>query len=326
MIDSAPALPPVREWLLDMLRCPRCAGRLIWRHPFRAACERCPATYDVEGGVVRFAAPPEDPLSRRTQASFGYEWTHFSDWQPSGETNFRDYFTGVDFQALASATALDAGCGMGRHARFVAPRVGRLVAVDFSAAIDQAARTLAPFDNVACLQADLRALPLTDETFDFIYSLGVLHHIADTEGAIKTLVSKLKPGGTLRIYVYWAPSGWKGRLLQLATVARSVTTRMPFGILRVACWLLSLVLFVAVVLPYRVLTAIGMAPHASWPLFVYTKYPFRVLYNDQFDRFSAPIEKRYTSDQARQLLEAAGLESVRVVERFGWLVEGRKPA
>ena len=326
MTGSTMPASPVREWLFELLRCPRCSGRLNWRHAFRATCEQCAATFDVEGGVVRFAGEPDDEVSRRTQASFGYEWTHFADWQPSGETSFRDYFTGVDLESLRDATVLDAGCGMGRHARFVAPQVGRLVAADFSAAIDQAARTLTPFDNVGCIQADLRALPLAGESFDFIYSLGVLHHIADTEGAIRALVSKLKRGGTLRIYVYWAPSGWKGRLLRAATAARRITTRMPFGLLRVACWLLGVVLFVAIVLPYRALSAMGVTRHASWPLFVYTKYPFRVLYNDQFDRFSAPIEKRYTADQARRLLEAAGLEHVRVIERFGWLVEGRKPA
>src|SRR2546426_5015037 len=42
----------------------------------------------------------------------------------------------------------------------------------------------------------------------------------------------------------------------------------------------------------RLTSRVG-ARHETWPLFVYAKYPFNVLYNDQFDRFSAPIEKRY---------------------------------
>jgi hypothetical protein len=57
---------------------------------------------------------------------------------------------------------------------------------------------------------------------------------------------------------------------------------------------------------------------------VYTKYPFTVLYNDQFDRFSAPLEKRYSEQEARTLLESAGLRDVTTRSMFGWLVDGRR--
>src|SRR6185295_6706925 len=127
--------------------------------------------------------------------------------RPSGETNFNDYFAGINFESLRGRTVLDAGCGMGRHARQLAPHTGRLIAVDFSRAIDQAARNTAGLPNVGCVQADLLALPFADESFDFIYSLGVLHHIEQTEVAIRNLVRKLKAGGRLRIYLYWKRHG-----------------------------------------------------------------------------------------------------------------------
>jgi hypothetical protein len=62
----------------------------------------------------------------------------------------------------------------------------------------------------------------------------------------------------------------------------------------------------------------------SWPLAIYVKYPFNVLYNDQFDRFSAPIEKRYSEEEVRDLLESAGLRSVRVHSKYGWIGDGVK--
>jgi len=65
--------------------------------------------------------------------------------------------------------------------------------------------------------------------------------------------------------------------------------------------------------------------HRHWPLFVYSRYPFAVLYNDQFDRFSAPIEKRYTREEVAHLLEGAGLVDVTVRPCFGWVGEGTKP-
>jgi SAM-dependent methyltransferase len=176
------------------------------------------------------------------------------------------------------------------------------------------------------VQADILALPLADASFDFIYSLGVLHHLRDTESAIAGLARKLRPGGRLRVYLYWKRHGWKGMILRAVTAVRFVTTRLPFPALKAWCWLLSVALFSGVVLPYRALSALGARWHEDWPLFVYTKYPFAVLYNDQFDRFSAPIEKRYDLDEVRRLLESAGLRDIRVRRAFGWIADGTRPA
>jgi SAM-dependent methyltransferase len=263
-----------------------------------------------------------DDTARRTQESFGYEWTHFSNWRHSGQTNFLDYFQGVDLTELKGRVVLDAGCGMGRHAREMARFAGQVVAIDFSHAIDQAARNTADLENVDCVQADLLSLPFADSTFDFVYSLGVLHHLEATEHAIANLVSKVKKGGRVRVYLYWKRTGWIGRLLTAVTFVRRGTTRLPFAALKVVCWCLSIGLFVLVITPYRLLSLFGAAFHRKWPLFVYTKYPFNVLYNDQFDRFSAPLEKRYRPDEVAQLLENAGLRDVRVVPCFGWIGEG----
>ena len=88
------------------------------------------------------------------------------------------------------------------------------------------------------------------------------------------------------------------------------------------CWVLSAGLMAGVILPYRAMSAAGVRAHAAWPLFVYAKYPFKILYNDQFDRFSAPIEQRFTSDEVRQMMTAAGLDGISIYPRFGWVAEG----
>src|SRR5204862_6305521 len=107
--------------LLELLRCPVCGDRLAPQSaPVAAesiACAGGQHVFPILHGIPRFVAVPEDELARRTQASFGYEWTRFSDWRQSGEVNFNDYFAGTALEALASSLVLDAGCGMGRHAR-----------------------------------------------------------------------------------------------------------------------------------------------------------------------------------------------------------------
>ena len=314
--------------LTALLQCQSCGSELsVTSDSVKDAlrCRTCGGTVPIIRGIPRFVATVSDATARHTQASFGYEWTHFNDWEPSGETNINEYFQGIDLDSLRRATVLDAGCGMGRHARQVAKFARYVVAMDFSMAIDQAARNTAALDNVDCVQADLLELPFRDDAFDFVYSLGVLHHLAETEKALHHLIRKLKPGGKLRVYLYWKRHGWQGALLQLVTATRRLTTRMPFPALRALCRVLSVALFGGVVLPYRALSAAGVRGLDDWPLFVYSKYPFDVLYNDQFDRFSAPIEKRYDAEDVRALLERAGLRDVRVVPSFGWLADGTKP-
>src|SRR5262245_55975198 len=271
---------------LGLLQCGSCGSPLTVQtvapcRPDTLTCVGCLRSFPIVNGIPRFVDVAEDDTARRTQASFGYEWTHFNDWRQSGEANFQDYFVGLDLTTLRGASVLDAGCGMGRHARQIAKHAGQVVAVDFSRAIDQAARNVADIGNVDCIQADLLALPLVDRGFDYVYSLGVLHHLADTDRALANLVRTTKPGGRVRIYLYWKRHGWKGGLLRLVTAARSLTTRMPFFLLRWSCFLLSLLLYASVVIPYRMLSRLGTEAISSWPLFVYTKYPFAVLYNDQ---------------------------------------------
>ena len=318
----------MKQWSLELLRCTRCGAKYEARASDDTAltCLGCNTTVGVRNGIPRFVDGNIDDLSRRTQQSFGFEWNEFSDWSASGEPNFADYFNGTDLQALGQATVLDAGCGMGRHARQIAPFSRRLLAVDFSSAIDAAARNLAPLDNVQCVQADLRALPFADEQFDFVYSLGVLHHLDDTHGVLRQLAQRVRPGGRLRIYLYWRRHGLAGLLLGCATALRTVTTRMPMRPLKAFAWVVSVALAAGVVFPYRILARAGFPPGTNWPLPVYKKYPFQVLFNDQFDRLSAPLEKRYDAGEVRILLESAGLTEVRVFERYGWIGEGVRPA
>jgi ubiquinone/menaquinone biosynthesis C-methylase UbiE len=85
--------------------------------------------------------------------------------------------------------------------------------------------------RVQVVQADLHQLPFAYESFDFIYSIGVLHHLPDPEAAFQSLLRYLKPNGETQIYLYWHPEGQpiKRALLSLVAASRWVTTRLPHG-------------------------------------------------------------------------------------------------
>jgi hypothetical protein len=59
------------------------------------------------------------------------------------------------------------------------------------------------------------------------------------------------------------------------------------------------------------------------PLQTYADYPFGVLVNDQFDRFSAPLEERYEREEVKAMLERAGCSQIVVLSNHGWVADGR---
>jgi hypothetical protein len=64
---------------------------------------------------------------------------------------------------------------------------------------------------------------------------------------------------------------------------------------------------------------------AGFPLKAYADYPFRVCVNDQFDRFSAPLEWRFTAEEVEGMLLEAGFADVVVLANNGWIGSGRRP-
>ncbi|HEY0714932.1 MAG TPA: class I SAM-dependent methyltransferase, partial [Polyangia bacterium] len=141
-------------------------------------------------------------LDARTVSGFGAEWSRFDQTGVAAdelERFFGMYFEQFPWAQLpANAVGFDVGCGSGRWARFVAPRVGQLHCIDASAeALAVARNNLASLPNVTFHHASVDALPVADDSMDFGYSLGVLHHVPDTAAAIQSCVRKLKPGAPL---------------------------------------------------------------------------------------------------------------------------------
>lgn len=321
-----------------LLRCLACgkrvAGVLLDRTSAAGvggelACTGCGERYAVRRGTSRMLPSYEDPseaeLKQRTAESFAYEWERFGGLREEWEHNFLGYMQPHSLDHFEGKLVLDVGTGSGRHSYQAARAGARVVAVDLGDSIDVARRNLP--ESVLTVQADAEKLPFEPETFDLVMSIGVLHHLPDTERGLRAIVPYVKPGGELRVYLYWVPERrWHRALLRVVTAVRRVTIRMPHRLLQALCYPLALVLFALFVLPYRVLRRIPGARRLSeaLPLKTYSDYPFRVCVNDQFDRFSAPIERRYTRAEVETMLRGAGLDDVRVLPNHGWVAYGTR--
>jgi SAM-dependent methyltransferase len=182
----------------------------------------------VTDGVLDFVDTERDDYCE----NFGEQWNRFRKIQldagSSNSTSRERFFaeTGWTPEEIKGKVLLDAGCGAGRFAEVALECGARVVAVDLSAAAWACHRTLARFSSYdyLVLRADLFDLPLRAQSFDGIYSLGVLHHTPDPLGAITHLVRLLKPSARLATWIYErrAPDL---RWLQPRTWLRAATAR-----------------------------------------------------------------------------------------------------
>jgi hypothetical protein len=93
------------------------------------------------------------------------------------------------------------------------------------------------------------------------------------------------------------------------------------------CYPIAIGLWLAIVAPYRTFKARRRTAGFAYllPLKAYADYPFSVLVSDQFDRFSAPIEQRFTRLEVRKMLEHAGLTDIVTIPNHGWIGDGQRP-
>jgi ubiquinone/menaquinone biosynthesis C-methylase UbiE len=246
----------------------------------------------------------------KTVKGFGQEWSTFTqeglgDFER--EKLFRKYFALIDW-STKPRRALDMGCGSGRWDVLVAPLVGELVAADASPAALEVARRNAKAPNVAFIEATPDTLPFPDQNFDLIFSLGVLHHIPDTEAAIRSLTDKLCPGGTLLLYLYYAfdnRPAWFRAIWKVTDLGRRFISSLPFSLR----YVLSQIIAVCVYWPLA-RTAKYIPVPDSWPLRFYADRSFYVMRTDALDRFGTKLEKRFKRKQIVEMLESAGLKNI----------------
>ncbi len=273
-------------------------------------------------------------IDATTVDSFGNEWARFDQSSLSAEELrrlFATYFDIFPWERLpAGAEGFDMGCGSGRWARLVAPRVGRLHCVDPSAeALGVAARSLAGADNVRFVHAGVDTVPLAPASQDFGYSLGVLHHIPDTAAALAACTRLLKPGAPFLLYLYYRFDNrpwWFRTLWRASDLLRRGISRLPDGAKAATTDLLAATVYWPLARLARLVEKAGGQP-AALPLSFYRNASFYTMRTDSRDRFGTPLEQRFTRREIARMMEAAGLQDVRFSEREPfWVAVGVKSA
>jgi glycosyltransferase involved in cell wall biosynthesis/SAM-dependent methyltransferase len=272
---------------------------------------------DQKLSSVTVEESPMKNIDEKTVASFGDEWSRFDQ---SGMADveavkvFNEYFKVFPWADLpANAEGFDMGCGSGRWARWVAPRVGTLHCIDPSNAIDIAKRNLSTYNNLKFHRAsvDGQCLPLNSQ--DFGYSLGVLHHVPDTSAAIRSCVDLLKPGAPLLLYLYYAFDNrpwWFRAIWSASDFGRRLIYRLHPNIKHTVTDAIALFIYFPLAMTSKAVEWLGCNVK-SIPLSYYRKHSFYTMRTDARDRFGTPLEHRFTREQIANMMDKAGLRNIR---------------
>ncbi|MGI8959775.1 MAG: methyltransferase domain-containing protein [Bryobacteraceae bacterium] len=223
--------------LLNWLVCPQDRGILRLKEAVEKngeiesgslVCDSCGRIYPVVNGVPRFV-PSENYAS-----SFGLQWNCYARVQldsQNGTTYSRDRFYAINEwrpPTLQGKLVLDIGCGAGRFAEIALSDGAEVIGVDLSSAVDAAYANLGSHPRFHCLQASIYELPLADAAFDFAYCIGVIQHTPDPRKSVESILPKVKPGGTVGLWIY--ELNWKAFVgtLGFKYLLRPITQRMAF--------------------------------------------------------------------------------------------------
>ena len=254
-----------------------------------------------------------------TVSGFGDEWSRFNQQQllhnaPEHLAIFNSYFAVFPWQLLPEgAVGFDLGCGTGRWAALVAQRVGHLHCIDPSEALEVARRNLAGLSNCSFHRATVDQIPLPDNSADFGYSLGVLHHVPDTRAGIHQCVQKLKPGAPFLLYLYFAfdnKPAWYRLVWRMTEFIRFTVSRLPHPLRYAASQVLACSVYFPAARISAGLERLGCDVR-NLPLSAYRSMSFYTMRTDALDRFGTRLEQRFTRVQIQEMMEGAGLSDIR---------------
>ena len=270
-------------------------------------------------------------IDKQVVAGFGDEWSRF-DQSALGndelERMFDNYFNIFPWEKLGKdAVGFDLGCGSGRWAKLVAPRVGKLYLFDPSEdALNVARRNLNGAGNCEFKLAGAGEIPLADESCDFGYSLGVLHHIPDTEAGMRECVSKLKPGAPFLVYLYYSfdnRPAWFRLIWKTSNTIRAVICRLPHSLRYAISQIFAAFVYFPLARTARVLEQTGMNV-SNFPLSQYRNNSFYVMRNDALDRFGTRLEQRFSKKEIQEMMARSGLENITFSSTSFWTAIGYK--
>jgi SAM-dependent methyltransferase len=255
--------------------------------------------------------------NNRVINSFGEEWKRFDQSKLDKlelKKIFNDYFKIFPWKLInKKSVGFDMGCGSGRWAKVVAPRVGLLNCIEPSLAIEVAKKNLNKNKNVKFIKLAIEDINLKPGSQDFGYCLGVLHHTENTQKNLKKCISLLKKNAPFLVYLYYKFDNrnlvyhliWK-----ISDILRKIISKLPEILKIFFSDLLAIIIYYPLAKTSFILDKINFDTK-SFPLSYYKNLSFYTMRTDSRDRFGTNLEKRYTKKEIENMLKNAGLYKIK---------------
>ncbi|MDC2998498.1 class I SAM-dependent methyltransferase [Candidatus Pelagibacter sp.] len=253
---------------------------------------------------------------------FGKEWTKFnySNSSIAEQKNIlNNYFKIFPWDLIdkSKSVGIDIGCGSGRWAYFISEKTSKLILLDASSsALEVAKKNLEKKDNVSFLNQSVGEIKITDNSIDFAYSLGVLHHIPDISNGLREINRIIKPGSPLLLYLYYnfdnKPVYYKV-IWMVTNPLRFVISRLPFKVKFLISQVIAFFIYFPLARLSKLLKKLGLNTE-NFPMNQYQDLSLYVMRTDALDRFGTKIEKRFSRKQIQKILEESNFENIKFSE------------
>ncbi len=265
-----------------------------------------------------FPDPYKANIDPKSINSFSDEWMKFDHFKDKEiESAGKQYFDIMGPEILTKdSVVLDIGCGSGRWSKYISKNVKWVEAIDPSQAVLSAAALTKDLSNIRISKASVDNIPFADNSFDVVFSLGVLHHIPDTAAAMKKCVAKVKANGWFLVYLYYKLDNrgifykW---LFYLSNLFRKIISSLPSVLKLFICDLIAFVIYLPLISFSKIVRMVLPSSnlYKKIPLSYYCDKSFNIIRNDALDRFGTPLEQRFSKNEIEQMMRFAGLTNIK---------------
>lgn len=264
-------------------------------------------------------------LASRTIADFGDQWQRYTDNEGYyGDVDILEDTFGplLKLKEMEGKRVAEIGSGTGRIVRMLLQAgASEVTAIEPSAAFEVLKRNVAEHaDRVILLNRAGHEI-YTDKEFDFIVSIGVIHHIPDPSPVVAASLQALRPGGKMIVWLYGREGS--GLIVNCIRALRTLTTRLPHFFVAPIAYLLTLALDLYIFACRHA----GGLPLSDYVTNVVGRFSRSKRYLVVYDQLKPAYAKYYGEAEARALLESSGFSDVQLYFRHGysWTVVGTRP-
>ena len=320
-------------------------------------CEACRRNYPIIDGVPRLlpdsligtlsryhpdffsrydillpTQPEEDDVSRTlTFYSFARAKLFTPELEPALLAYWKQSLSSriPEARHLAGQVGVDAGCGEGRYTYCLADSGAEVIGLDLSEAVNLAHLRNRANPRAHIVQGSIYQPPFRRGIFDFVVSTGVLHHLPDPQHGFEALVSLLRAGGSIHIWVYGLRQMSLVYRLSHLTFLRHFGSRLSPHVSYLVSVPLALALHALVFKPVRLLAhSPGTRGLLDPQLRELASLPLQMHVAEIQDRVGVPVTNFLTEEEVRAWHDQAGLEQITVQATGGgrgWSARGYLP-